>query len=150
MKSPAKKWRIQTFYFDFHEVLVLLNSQPCVFRYSFFMVFDLCNCRQPLSEAKIIRDHLTDDTDVQWCFSWNLLPDAVLITLKLRLCWVNRTVSVLTRQKEKRREKKQAWEKPRYAKCLQLPASTLPFTIYEQVVTGDCNDCSCSSTAQMN
>lgn len=39
---------------------------------------------------------------------------------------------------------------PGYAKYLQLPASTLPFTIYEQVVTGDYNDWSYQSTAQVN
>ncbi|RMC08656.1 hypothetical protein DUI87_14904 [Hirundo rustica rustica] len=37
-------------------------------------------------------------------------------------------------QTEKEREK-QAWEKPRYAKYLQLPVSSLLFTIYEQVMT---------------
>lgn len=55
MKSPAKKWRIQTFYFDFHEVLVLLTSQSYVVRYCFFMAFDLCttaqisHCQKPKS-----------------------------------------------------------------------------------------------------
>lgn len=61
-EKSCKKWRIQTFHFDFHEVLVLLTSQSCVFRYSFFMDFDLCSCRQPLSEAKIITDYLTYET----------------------------------------------------------------------------------------
>lgn len=69
MKSPVQKKkkkqrRIQTFSFDFHEVLVLLTSQSCVLRYSFFTDFDLRNCRQPLSGAKIITDYLPYETGV--------------------------------------------------------------------------------------
>lgn len=145
MKSPAKKKNEESKHFTlifmrcWCYLPVSLVYLGTVSLWSLISAVADSHCQKPKS-LQII-SHMTQAC-MQWCSSWNLLPAAVFITLKLRLCWVNRTDLVLTGHREKRREKKQAWEKPRYAKCLQLPASILPFTIYEQVVTGDCNDCS--------
>lgn len=101
---------------------MLLTSQSCVFRYSFFMVFDLCNCRQPLSEAKIITDHLTHDTGMHamvlflkpsaCCCFHNLKIEAVLSEQdRLGFDWT---------QREKEREETGLGK----AQVCQMPAIT--------------------------